>query len=257
MRNMSAPLDPSSSENCCSRLAWRERTPMTKKLPMPTASRMTRVWLPGRPRLRTAWRSGNHGARAIGWTARTTPLPTRFSTSATPAKPAQTIAPIRSDAACHPATAISAAPTAIAAATCSRSSAASRARIPAGVHQAGKTLRPGRPPRGAAAEQQQRLHPPDFQQRHQREQQRDQHPDRHPLPDRRQRQRIGGRAERRAEVFGDRAQRQPRQSRRPARCRRGRGRPPAGRRRRAPGQWSPRRTSESRRCGSSGGRTPA
>ena len=42
---------------------------MTKKLPMPTASRMTRVWLPGRARLRTACRSGNQRDRATGRTS--------------------------------------------------------------------------------------------------------------------------------------------------------------------------------------------
>ena len=101
IRNMSAPLEPSSSENCCSRLACSERTPMTKKLPIPTASRMTRVWLPGRPRLRTRGGAETTARRAIGRTARTTPVLTRCSTKATPANPPQTIAPTFSDAACH------------------------------------------------------------------------------------------------------------------------------------------------------------
>ena len=92
---------PSSSENCCSRLACSERTPITKKLPMPTASRITRVWLPGRPRLSTAWRSGNQRARATGRTRADDAGAARCSTNATPANPPQTISPTRSEAACH------------------------------------------------------------------------------------------------------------------------------------------------------------
>ena len=89
------------------------RMPSTKKLPRPTASRMTRVWLPGRPRPITACRSGNQrGARqrAHGADER------RARPGAGPARPPRsrphTIAPTRSDAACHTATATSAALTA-------------------------------------------------------------------------------------------------------------------------------------------------
>ena len=42
-----------------SRLACSDRTPTMKNAPRPTASRITRVWLPGRDRCSTACRSGN------------------------------------------------------------------------------------------------------------------------------------------------------------------------------------------------------
>ena len=49
----------SGSRTRSSRLACSDRTPTMKNAPRPTASRMTRVWLPGRDRCSTACRSGN------------------------------------------------------------------------------------------------------------------------------------------------------------------------------------------------------
>ena len=192
---MSAPLDASSSENCCSRFACSERTPMTKKLPMPTASRMTRVWLPGRPRLRTACRSGNQRARAIGRTARTTPVLTRCRTSAMPANPPQTIEPDpqrRGLPATPPPT--SAAPTSTAAAACTRSMRAPAAREcrPA-VHHAGYTARPASPAVVPPRMRSSGLTRAHFEQRHEREQQRHEQADGHALPDRRRRQPVATR----------------------------------------------------------------
>ena len=112
---------------------------MTKKLPRPTASRMTRVWLPGRPRLSTACRRENERARAAGRTAHTMPLLARCSTTVTAAKPPQTISPARSDDACQPATATSARLMKTAAPACSQSIRARRAAIPAAVHHDGNT----------------------------------------------------------------------------------------------------------------------
>ena len=66
-----APPRCASSEKFAIRLDCSARTPSTKKLPSPTASRITRVWLPGRRRLMTACRSGNQRASASGRTART------------------------------------------------------------------------------------------------------------------------------------------------------------------------------------------
>ena len=47
-RNMSAPPRIGAERNSAIRLLCSARTPSTKKLPRPTASRITRVWLPGR-----------------------------------------------------------------------------------------------------------------------------------------------------------------------------------------------------------------
>ena len=84
-----------------SRLACSERTPTMKKAPRPTASRITRVWLPGREMWSTAWRSGNDGAFASGATTRTSNRPVSCSTTASAENPAHTIRPTRSDAACQ------------------------------------------------------------------------------------------------------------------------------------------------------------
>ena len=61
----------SSSEKDASRFACTACTPMMKKLPSPTASRTTRVWLPGRRRFRAAWRNGNQRAPSSGRVRRT------------------------------------------------------------------------------------------------------------------------------------------------------------------------------------------
>ena len=89
---------------------------------------------------------------------------------------------------------------------------------------AGYTRRPGKPAGRPAAQQQQRLDPPDLEQRHQREQQRDQQADRRPLPHRRERQRSSvGRAERGADVARESRRAPAARARRPARCRPARG----------------------------------
>ncbi len=92
-----------------SRLDCIERTPTMKNAPRPTASRMTRVWLPGREMCSTACRSGNDGAAESGAMVRTSSRPVQCSASATPQKPAQTMRPTRSEAACHAVNATSAA----------------------------------------------------------------------------------------------------------------------------------------------------
>ena len=62
---------PSAARSRWSRFACSARTPRMKKVPRPTASRMTRVWLPGRARCSTACRSANERACRSGCTART------------------------------------------------------------------------------------------------------------------------------------------------------------------------------------------
>ena len=74
---------------------------MTKKLPRPTARRMTRVWLPGRARLSTAWRTANRAPAPRGCIRPTRTRPTPCSTTATAAKPPHTHRPASSDAACQ------------------------------------------------------------------------------------------------------------------------------------------------------------
>ena len=105
------------------------------------------------------------------------------STSATAAKPAQTMSPTRNDAACQLAIATSAAVTSAPAAICSQSTRASLARAPAGVHQGPGARRPGAATDGPA-QQQERLDAADLEERHEREQQRDEQPDADALRDR-------------------------------------------------------------------------
>ena len=90
-----------SSENAPSRLACTAWMPMTKKLPSPTARRMTRVWLPGRARLRTAWRTANRAPAPKGWIRRTSARPTPCSTRLTAANPPHTHRPASHEAACQ------------------------------------------------------------------------------------------------------------------------------------------------------------
>ena len=99
-------------ENSASRLACSDRTPTMKNAPRPTASRITRVWLPGRDRCSTACRSGNDGAFASG--ARSAhQQPAGQHAGRPPARRSRrhTTSPTRSDAACQAATATSAADT--------------------------------------------------------------------------------------------------------------------------------------------------
>ena len=88
MRNMSGALGPAWMAKSRSRFACSLRTPRMKNEPRPTASRMTRVWLPGRAMCSTACRSAKERAYRSGCTARTSAAPARCSTSATPTKPA-------------------------------------------------------------------------------------------------------------------------------------------------------------------------
>ena len=62
IRNMSGASSPTCTAKSRSRLACSARTPRMKKVPRPTASRMTRVWLPGRTTCSTACRSANERA---------------------------------------------------------------------------------------------------------------------------------------------------------------------------------------------------
>ena len=89
---------------------------MMKNVPRPTVSRITRIWLPGRARCSTAWRNAKTDDLANGAVLRVSAMPTRCSTTVRPANPTQTPNPMRSDAACHEASATSAPPTAIVAA---------------------------------------------------------------------------------------------------------------------------------------------
>ncbi len=83
-----------------------------KKVPRPTASRMTRVWLPGRTTCSTACRSANEREKRSGCTAQMSATPAACSTSAVATKPPESIRPTGSDPACHAATPTSAAATA-------------------------------------------------------------------------------------------------------------------------------------------------
>ena len=71
-----------------SRLACSDRTPTMKKRRGRRRAGSTRVWLPGRDRCSTAWRSGNDGEFASGATARSAARPASCSTTASAAKPA-------------------------------------------------------------------------------------------------------------------------------------------------------------------------
>ena len=139
--------------------------------------------MPGRRRPMTACRSGNHGASASGRTARTRPAPARCSTSATAAKPIETMAPARSDAACQAATPTSATVTASVAADLrpvDRSPSAGDRAADASGDGSGRARKRVEPP-----DQQQRLDASDLEQRHERKQQRDEQADRKPLQHRR------------------------------------------------------------------------
>ena len=141
-----------SIENLASRLACSERMPSTKKQPSPTASRITRVWLPGRRRPITACRSGNQRVlRQRTDRADQRHGPARCSTQRDPAKPTETSAPTRSEAACHDATATSAALTATATPTCVQSMARHQRRTIRRPAVAARPRPAARRGRGAAA----------------------------------------------------------------------------------------------------------
>ena len=151
-------LPPPAPRTRSSRLACSDRTPTMKKAPRPTASRMTRVWLPGRDRCSTAWRSGNDREFASGAISATSARPARCSTTASAAKPTQTTSPTLQ-----------------------------RRRLPGGQRDQRQPTRrrsPRCPVQSRArrtrlvAQQQRRLDEPHLQQRHDREQQRHQHADR-------------------------------------------------------------------------------
>ena len=130
------------------------RTPRMKKVPRPTASRMTRVWLPGRAMCSTACRSANERAKRSGCTARTSATPARCSTNAVATKPPESIRPTLQ-----------------------------RAGLPRGHADERRGDGRGHAPlqpvdaagaRHVVAQQQRRLDLPDLEQRHHREQQRHQ-----------------------------------------------------------------------------------
>ena len=139
---------------------------------------MTRVWLPGRARLSTAWRSGNHRARRER-PRRAHEQPRRavehggdHGEAARDERARRAAMP-----ACHDATATRPAVTTTAVTTCTQSIRPTSDRSPKSVRDTGGSLRlPVRRP-----QQQQGLDPSDFEQRHEREQQRHQQPDRHAL----------------------------------------------------------------------------
>ena len=97
------------TENSLSRLACSDRTPTMKNAPRPTASRITRVWLPGRDRCSTAWRSGNDRELAQRREQRDEAAAGKMQHDRQPAEAGADHQPTRSDAACHAVSATSAA----------------------------------------------------------------------------------------------------------------------------------------------------
>ena len=205
-------------ENSSSRLACSDRTPTMKKAPRPTASRMTRVWLPGRDRC-----AARRGAAETTASSRAARPPDQQ-----PCPPAAARAPARRSRRRHTSP------------TSQRRRLPGRQRHERGRHQDHRgpaASSRGRLRRRFVAQQQRRLDEPHLQQRHDREQQRHEHADadalrggapRHAVLDVGQ-QRRRCRAERRSGIAAT-ARAAP--ARRRAGCPPGRASAPAGGRRR-------------------------
>ena len=205
------------STNSASRLLCSARTPSTKKQPRPTASRITRVWLPGRRRLkhrvpqrkprrarRAATRPHERERRAVQH--QRDARRSRRDTAAPARQRSRLPRRHRHERGGHRRR--------------RPPPAASRSREP--LSGRSRDAPPGRPDgRRRRPQQQQRLDAAHVEQRHEREQQRHEQPDGEPLQHGRRRQPVGHAAEataasERREWHASRAAREPTPSRLPA-----------------------------------------